>query len=225
MNRGFRRDRDPASIARRSIEPRPITDDNVRSNRGSSQRPSRDGAAAISVVRLTIRRRSVGTGSSGSWARAGSGRSISLTTTTSTARSPSRCQTPSESPARGCRGVSDRSPHPRQAGPSPHRAGLRCGSHRRRALLRGLEVHRRERPGGQDRGQARPAFRESAELVATIADALALRPHPGPGPPRHQARQHPDRRLGQSPAWPTSGLPSRTRTSARDAGWPARLPT
>ena len=47
-------------------------------------------------------------------------------------------------------------------------------------------------------GQARPSFRDSAELVATIADALALRPHPRAGPPGHQARQHPDRRFGQT---------------------------
>ena len=53
-------------------------------------------------------------------------------------------------PPRGCRSVSRRSPNPRQAGPSPHRAGLRCGSHGRRTLLRRVEAHRRQRPGGQD---------------------------------------------------------------------------
>ena len=73
---------------------------------------------------------------------------------------------------RGCRGVPERSPHPRQAGPSQHRAGLRCGSHGRRTLLRGLEAHRRQRPGGQDRSRHDLSFRDSAELVATIAEAL-----------------------------------------------------
>ena len=33
----------------------------------------------------------------------------------------------------------------------------------------------------------------------------APRPHAGPGPPRHQARQHPARRGGQAVSWPTSG--------------------
>ena len=47
-------------------------------------------------------------------------------------------------------------------------------------------------------GQARPSFRDSAELVATDRRRLALRPHPRAGPPGHQARQHPDRRLGQT---------------------------
>ena len=46
----------------------------------------------------------------------------------------------------------------------------------------------------------------------------ALRPHPRAGPPGHQARQHPDRRLGQALSSPTSVLPSRTRISARVAG-------
>ncbi len=38
--------------------------------------------------------------------------------------------------------------------------------------FRRLEVHRRQRPGGQDRKQPGRSFRDSAELVATIADAL-----------------------------------------------------
>ena len=47
-------------------------------------------------------------------------------------------------------------------------------------------------------GQARPSFRDSAELVATDCRRLALRPHPRAGPPGHQARQHPDRRIRQT---------------------------
>ena len=47
-------------------------------------------------------------------------------------------------------------------------------------------------------GQARPSFRDSAELVATIADALHYAHTRGLGPPGHQARQHPDRRLRQT---------------------------
>ena len=67
--------------------------------------------------------------------RGGFGRSIWPTTTTSTARWRSRCRTPSGSPRRGRRSVSQRGPHPRQARPPPHRPGLRRRPHRRRPLL------------------------------------------------------------------------------------------
>ena len=105
-----------------------------------------------------------------------------------------------------------------------HRPGLRRGPDRRRPLLRGLEVHRGERPGGAD--AAGPA------VVPGVGRAggggrrgAAPRPYAGPGPPRHQARQHPARRSRASRAWPTSGWRSRTRTTAREPGSPGRPPT
>ena len=75
-----------------------------------------------------------------------------------------------------------------------------------------------ERPGGAAAGRAGRSFREAAELVARRRRGAAPRPYPGPGPPRHQAGQHPDRRRRASPGSPTSAWPSRTRTSARAAG-------
>ena len=53
----------------------------------------------------------------------------------------------------------------------------------------------------------------------------APRPHAGPGPPRHQARQHPARLGGQAVSWPTSGWRCGRRTSARKPGSPGRRPT
>ncbi len=126
--------------------------------------------------------------------------------------------------ARRRRGLPGRGACPRQARPSAHRPGLRRRPDRRRPLLRRLEVHRGERPGRAD--AAGPA------VVPRVGGAggdrrrgAAPRPHPGPGPPRRQARQHPDRRRRASRAWPTSGWRSRTRTSAREPGSPARPPT
>ena len=50
--------------------------------------------------------------------------------------------------SRGRRGLPGRGPRPRQARPPQHRPGLRRGPDRRRPLLRGLQVHRGQRPGG-----------------------------------------------------------------------------
>ena len=98
---------------------------------------------------------------------------------------------------RGRRGLPGRGPRPRQARPPAHRPGLRRRPHRRRPLLRRLQVHRGERPGGAD--AAGPA------VVPRVGRAggdgrrgAAPRPYAGPGPPRHQAGQHPDRRPGQA---------------------------
>ena len=99
--------------------------------------------------------------------------------------------------AEDARGVSDRSPHPRQAGPSPHCAGLRRGPHGRWALLRRVEAHRRQRPVGPD-GSGSPVIPGLGGAGCHDCRRLALRPHPGPGPPGHQAREHPDRRIGQA---------------------------
>ena len=46
------------------------------------------------------------------------------------------------------------------------------GQHRGWTLLRRLEAHRRQRPGGQDRDRLDTRCRDAAELVATVADAL-----------------------------------------------------
>ena len=107
----------------------------------------------------------------------------------------------------------------------PHRPGLRRGPDRRRALLRRLEVHRRERPGGAAQAGAGPRSRESAELVAVRRRGAAPRPHTGPGPPRHQAGQHPDRRRGQAVRGRLRPGAHGTRTSARAPATPGRPPT
>ena len=96
------------------------------------------------------------------------------------------------SPPRRRRSLPGRSPRPGQARPPQHRAGLRRGPDRRRPLLRRLQVHRGERPGGAI--EARPA------VVSRVGGAggggrrcAAPRPYAGPGSSGHQARQYPDR--------------------------------
>ena len=138
------------------------------------------------------------TGSSVGSVRAGSDGSISLTTMTSIARSPSRCQTRNES-----LGPEDVEAFLVEARilaklDHPHIVPVHDVGRTEDGLcfvvsklIEGSDLAVRM-------GQARPSFRDSAELVATIADALALRPHPRTGPPGHQARQHPDRRRGQT---------------------------
>ncbi len=74
--------------------------------------------------------------------------------------------------ARRCRGVSDRSSHGRQSRSSPHRAGLRCWQHGGLSLLRRLQVHRRNRPLDEGSRSIGLNYREAAELVATVAEAL-----------------------------------------------------
>ena len=76
------------------------------------------------------------------------------------------------SPARRRRSLPDRSPHRRQPRPPEHRSRLRCRQHRGLPLLRRLEVHRRQHPGTRASRQSRPSCRETAELVATVAEAL-----------------------------------------------------
>ena len=75
-------------------------------------------------------------------------------------------------PARGRRALSGRGPHPRQPRPPPHRAGLRRRPHRGRPVLRRLQVHRRAATWRKRIAEARPAVAASAELTATIAEAL-----------------------------------------------------
>ncbi len=67
-------------------------------------------------------------------------------------------------------------------------------------------------------GHARPTFRDSAELAASHCRRIALRPHSWACPPGYQARQHPDRRIGQAlyrrfrSGPPRRGLRKRWRT-------------
>ena len=184
-------------------------------------RPLRVRAAS----RSAIPPRSGATGSSVGWVRAGSDGSILLTTMTSIAPSPSRCQTRNESPT------------PRMWKRFSIEARILAKLDHPH-IVPVIDVGRTEDGlcfvvskliEGSDLavriGQARPSFRDSAELVATDRRRTSLRPHPRAGPPGHQARQHPDRRLGQTVSSPISGLPSRTRTSARVAGWLGHPPT
>ena len=65
--------------------------------------------------------------------------------------------------------VPPRGPRPGPARPPAHHPGPRCGPHRGRPLLRRFQVHRGERPGRAE-GRGRWPFRESAELVAVVAE-------------------------------------------------------
>ena len=73
---------------------------------------------------------------------------------------------------RGCRGVSERSPHPRPAGPSQHRAGLSTWVARTTDSASWSRSSSKAATWRSRISQARPSFRDSAELVATIAEAL-----------------------------------------------------
>ena len=114
-----------------------------------------------------------------------------------------------------------RGPRPGPARPPAHRPGPRRGPHRGRPLLRRLQVRRGERPG---RAEA-----TGPVVVPRVGRAggggrrgAAPCPHPGPGPPRHQAGQHPDRSPRASRGWPTSGWRCGTRTTARRPSSSAR---
>ena len=136
--------------------------------RPARNRPSRVRAAPRSAIppRLGV------TGSSIGSVRAGSARSISLTTMTSTARSPSRCRTRNGSLApRMSRRISTearilaRLDHPHivpvyDVGRTDDGLCFVVSK-----FIEGSDLAVRM-------GQARPSFRESAELVATVADAL-----------------------------------------------------
>ena len=69
------------------------------------------------------------------------------------------------------------------------------------------------------------SFRESAETGCRGRRGLALRPHPRAGPPGHQARQYPDRRVRQAVRGGLRAGASETRISAREPGSPGRPPT
>ncbi len=164
------------------------------SGTGGRNRPSRVRVAP----RTAIPPKSAATGSSAGSVRAGSDGSIWLTTTTSTARSPSRCRTRNESltPRMSKRFLNEarilaRLDHPHivpvyDVGRTEDGLCFVVSK-----LIEGSDLAARM-------GQARPSFRDSAELVATDRRRPALRPHPRAGPPGHQARQHPDRRIGQT---------------------------
>ena len=69
--------------------------------------------------------------------------------------------------------------------------------HRRRTLFRRVEAHRRQRLGSQDAAGS-TGLPGIGGTGCHRRRRLALRPHPRAGSPGHQARQHPDRRIGQT---------------------------
>ena len=142
----------------------------------SSRTLERSGTARVRrrpmVPTVSARRRSVATGSSARSARGDSAGSTWRTTTTSTAPWRSRCPTPSGSPApRTSRPTWPRpAPSPgsttRTSSRSTTWAGPTTGSATSSpSTSRGSDLAERMRRG-------RPTFRESAELVAAVAEAL-----------------------------------------------------
>ena len=75
-----------------------------------------------------------------------------------------------------------------------------------------------QRPRGSGLQADRPSFRESAELVAVVAEALHHAHTPGPGPSRHQAGQHPASTPRASRAWPISGWRCEDEDYGKGAG-------
>ena len=100
----------------------------------------------------------------------------------------------------------------------------RRGSHGRRTLLRGLEARRRQRPGGQDRtGSTCPSGIRRNWSPPSPRPCITPTPEgwsTGTSSPPTSSST-----LRANPVSPTSGLPSRTRTSARVAGWLELQPT
>ncbi len=68
--------------------------------------------------------------------------------------------------------------------------------------------------------QGRPSFRESVGAGGGRRRGAAPCPYPRPGPPRHQARQHPDRRLASKPCVADFGLALKDEDYGK--GGPAR---
>ena len=160
-------------------------------------------------------------------ARAGSGGSTWRTTTTSTAPVAIKVPNPERiARPRGHRGVPGRGPHPRPARPSrtssrstTSAAPPTASATSSRKYIEGGDLAAR-----MQRGPSRP--RESAELVAAVAEALHYAHTHGPGPPRRQAGQHPARRRGPPVRGRLRPGAARTRTSARSpslAGTPAYM--
>ena len=169
---------------------------------------------------------SAATGSSGCWARAGSGGSTWPTTTTSTARWRSRCPTPSGSPAPR----TSRRTWPRPASsPSldhPHIVPVYDVGRTDDGLCYVVSKYIEGSDLAERMRQGRPSLpRSRRELVADGRRGAAPRPHAGPGPPGHQARQHPARRRGQAVRGRLRAGAAGTRTSARGRGSPGRPPT
>ena len=169
--------------------------------------------------------RSAATGSFAGWARGASGESTWPTTTISTGWWRSRC--PTRTGCRRSRGCRSYLAEARALAKLDHPNIVPVYDVGRTddglcyvvsKYIEGSDLAERLKQG-------RPSFREAVELVAIGRRGAALCPHPGPGSSGHQARQYPDRRHRESPASPTSAWPSRTRTTARGPGSPARPPT